>query len=135
MTDSNPKKGTWSPRSLPLSLLLLVGTTLLLTHCAPLSQNVREASSPPAPKPVEFVYKNSKARKVCVAGSFNQWSDQSHCMDRSGDAWTLNMFLPPGRYEYQFVVNGRDRQPDPEASMAGPSGFGDKAKNSVLIVE
>jgi 1,4-alpha-glucan branching enzyme len=88
-----------------------------------------------APKPVEFVYKNPQAKKVCVVGDFNKWSTKVHCMSRSGDTWKLNMNLPPGRYEYKFIVNGRNWREDPNATMSGKSGFGEQAENSVLIVE
>jgi 1,4-alpha-glucan branching enzyme len=84
---------------------------------------------------VEFVYKNPKAKNVCVVGDFNKWSTKVHCMSRYGDTWKLSMVLPPGRYEYKFIVNGRSWREDPKAAMTGNSGFGEQAENSVLIVE
>lgn len=49
------------------------------------------------------------AKKVCVAGTFNNWSTISHPMKRTtGDGhWVLSLDLPPGRYEYKFVVDGQ----------------------------
>ncbi len=84
---------------------------------------------------VQFVYENAKAKSVCVAGSFNQWSSEAHCMERSGKIWNLGIQLPAGRYEYVFVVNGKNWEPDPKAALSEKSGFGSKTRNSVLIVE
>ncbi|RME87008.1 MAG: ABC transporter permease subunit [Planctomycetota bacterium] len=45
--------------------------------------------------------------KVTVAGSFNQWNKESHPLIPIGSIWILPLDLPPGEYEYKFVVNGR----------------------------
>lgn len=82
---------------------------------------------------VLFHYVDSQARKVCISGSFNQWSTQSHCMVRKGDAWSLQLSLPRGRYPYLFVVDDAVMKPDPGAILVEESGFG--MKNSILIVE
>jgi len=82
---------------------------------------------------VLFNYVDSQARKVCISGSFNQWSTQSHCMVRKGDTWALELFLPRGRYPYLFVVDDAVMKPDPGAILMEESGFG--MKNSILIVE
>lgn len=122
--------------SLLVCLPLFLGLSLLLTNCASISRDVQGASSSlSTPKPVEFVYKNPKAKNVCVVGDFNKWSTKVHCMTRSGGTWKLSMTLPPGRYEYKFIVDGRVWREDPKAAIAGQSGFGEHAENSVLIVE
>ena len=82
---------------------------------------------------VLFNYVDSQATKVCVSGSFNQWSTQSHCMVRQGDAWALKLSLPRGRYPYLFVIDNAVMKPDPGAILVEESGFG--MKNSILIVE
>jgi 1,4-alpha-glucan branching enzyme len=87
-----------------------------------------------APKiPVRFVYIDNKAATVCVSGSFNGWSQQSDCMSRSDDGWSVRVLLPPGRYQYAFVIDGCRWRDDPGAVLAEDDGFG--IKNSVLIVE
>jgi hypothetical protein len=73
------------------------------------------------------------AGQVCVAGSFNQWSAQNHCLTRRGESWLLRIALPPGRYSYVFVLDGGDWQPDPGAVLCEDNGFG--SRNSVLVVE
>ena len=55
----------------------------------------------------EFVCQGKDAQAVYVAGSFNDWSPEAHPMkrDKSG-LWTARIDLPPGRYEFKFVVDG-----------------------------
>lgn len=83
--------------------------------------------------PVRFAYVDAGASSVCVSGSFNEWSIQSHCMQREGTVWTITIALPAGRWEYGFYVNGNTWQTDPGASLTEDGGFG--RANSVLIVE
>lgn len=48
-----------------------------------------------------------KAKHVFIAGTFNTWNPKSHPLKRTGDGhWVLTLDLPPGRYEYKFVVDG-----------------------------
>ena len=82
---------------------------------------------------VRFVYLDPQAAMVCVAGNFNGWSQVSGCMIRAGDAWSFVTSLPPGRYQYAFVIDGRIWREDPGAVLNEDDGFG--MKNSVLIVE
>ncbi len=82
---------------------------------------------------VEFFYFDSRARKVSVVGSFNQWSPDAHVMEKHGDRWSLEVPLPPGRYEYAFLIDDRVWKADPSSLVKENSGFG--ASNSILIVE
>ena len=112
------------------SLLVLIGLLSLpcnCTHFGRQSYHDKEKIS------VLFNYVDSQARKVCISGSFNQWSTESHCMGRKGDAWSLELSLPRGRYPYLFVLDGTVMKPDPGAILVEESGFG--MKNSILIVE
>ena len=103
---------------------------LLLAGCAPAKQAAlpREAGGR-----VCFAFTAPQARKVCVAGSFNQWSMRSHCMSRSADDWALCLPLSAGRYAYLLVIDDQSWQLDPGAVLWEDNGFG--SKNSVLIVE
>lgn len=63
---------------------------------------------------VTFSYFNSDAFSVSLTGEFNQWSINSHLMDRNKDGvWTITTTLKPGRYQYQFNVNGIYWKHDP----------------------
>jgi 1,4-alpha-glucan branching enzyme len=109
-----------------ISFFLLI----FLCQCAPLSKEVTEAD---VSIPVVFTYIDDQAQKVCIAGSFNQWSSRSHCMMRDKKAWTSTISLPPGRYAYLFMIDDRILKLDPGAPLAEESGFG--TNNSILVVE
>ena len=72
-----------------------------------------------------------KAKKVCVAGSFNNWHAAALPLKPRGDEWVGEVKLAPGRYEYLFVVDGR-WLPDPAARETVPNPFG--GFNSLLSV-
>ncbi len=82
---------------------------------------------------VEFYYFDSRAEKVSVVGSFNQWAPDAHVMEKDGDRWSLQIPLPPGRYEYAFLIDDRVWKADPASLVQEKSGFG--ASNSILVVE
>lgn len=83
--------------------------------------------------PVLFTLEAPYASKVCVVGDFNQWSSHVHCMTRSESTWSLSLRLPPGRYQYAFLIDGKTWQVDPGATLVQDSGFG--TKNALLIIE
>jgi 1,4-alpha-glucan branching enzyme len=79
---------------------------------------------------VHFEFNDRAARKVCIAGSFNDWS-ATEMVRLDGGKWTIDLTLPPGAYEYRLVVDGQ-WTPDPNASRTAPNPFGEP--NSLLIV-
>jgi 1,4-alpha-glucan branching enzyme len=84
------------------------------------------------PQPVWFEHSNSAAREVTIAGSFNNWDVSSIRMVHADRGrWVRVVFLPPGHYEYLFVVDGRCVA-DPRATESVPNVFG--CMNSVLSV-
>ena len=59
-------------------------------------------------EPVRFILINPDATEVFVVGSFNNWNPCTTPMTDLGHGrWIRDLMLPPGRYEYQFVVDGR----------------------------
>lgn len=83
-------------------------------------------------QPVWFEHINGTAREVTIAGSFNGWDVSNMPMVRlTGGRWLRVMFLPPGRYEYLFVVDGHCVA-DPRATESVPNVFG--CVNSVVSV-
>ncbi len=57
---------------------------------------------------VSFEFTSASARQVCLAGSFNDWRPDASPMLAMGDGrWVKCLTLPPGRYEYRFVVDGQ----------------------------
>jgi hypothetical protein len=65
----------------------------------------------------------SEARRVVVAGSFNNWNESEPEMQRIGDSWVLDVFLPEGTFAYKFIVDN-NWITDPGNPDARPDGFG-----------
>ena len=64
---------------------------------------------------VPFALVAPDATDVSVLGDFNLW-EPTALSDADGDGvWMTSMFLPPGRYEYAFVIDGRWWGQDPLA--------------------
>lgn len=55
---------------------------------------------------VKFIYEDPYASQVYLAGSFNNWNPTALPMNRTDGKWEVIIKLPPGRYEYKFVVDG-----------------------------
>lgn len=59
----------------------------------------------PRPCRAEFTCEAPDASSVFLVGTFNDWNMRSTPMDRGADGeWTAVLQLPPGEYEYKFVV-------------------------------
>jgi len=72
------------------------------------------------------------AKQVFVAGSFNNWHTAAIPLKPlPGGEWRGELKLPPGRYEYLFIVDGK-WQPDPAARETAPNPFG--GTNCVISV-
>ena len=93
------------------------------------SKSTRDQPQPPL---VRFELTNPSARKVCIAGNFNNWRPEStEMIPTGGGKWAKELRLQPGTYEYRFVVDG-EWTTDPTASGSVPNPFGDL--NSLLAV-
>jgi len=101
-------------------------------RCAPGRQELRHGGEQERTV-VRFVYIDGQAKEVCVAGSFNTWSDRKDCLSRRDDSWSVAVSFAPGRYQYMFVVDGHLWRADPGNPLAEDDGFG--TRNSVLVVE
>jgi hypothetical protein len=47
------------------------------------------------------------AKKVYVAGDFNDWKPKDLRLAKNGDTWILPFILTAGNYNYKFIVDGR----------------------------
>lgn len=54
-----------------------------------------------------FHYMNTNVQQVILAGSFNNWDEQSDKLRKSSSGFILNVFLPDGDYQYKYIVDGR----------------------------
>ncbi|MEN8182976.1 MAG: AAA family ATPase [Myxococcota bacterium] len=89
-----------------------------------------------APREVVVQFRAEDVTDVRIAGDFNGWIPDKgvRSMIQSEDGsrvWTKILQLPPGTYEYRYVVDG-EWQADPENPNTAEGPVGNK--NSVLIV-
>ena len=81
-------------------------------------------------KRVTFSFESNNAKEVILMGDFNKWNPKTHPMKRDGNGlWTRTLIIPPGRYEYKFLVDGIWAE-DPCNDQHRPNCFG--TYNSVL---
>ncbi len=74
-----------------------------------------------------------RAQRVYLSGEFNRWSLDATPMKRQSDGrWEATVTLPPGRYEYKFVVDGQ-WVPDVKAKENVRNRYG--TLNSVIEVQ
>lgn len=69
------------------------------------------------------------AKNVSLGGSFNQWRSGDLKMERSGDGWTLPLYLSEGTHTYKFAADGAWITDETNASRL-PDGKG--GYNSVI---
>ena len=90
-------------------------------------------------KITSFLCHAEDAKDVFLAGSFNDWNPQSTAMtNKNSGEWAADLELPPGFYEYRYVVDGQwcnepacaDHETCPSC---GPNPFG--SKNQKLQVD
>lgn len=68
---------------------------------------------------------------ISLAGDFNGWDTKNMMLNPSdNNIWTLEVPLKKGRYQYMFVIDGKEWMPDPGARKHINDGFG--GKNSLL---
>jgi len=141
----------WSPRDLRWNLasaafaclvLLVLGTVVVSRGTSRSGQPAATASVAPTPTAapgtsptilVRLVVLQPSAKTVQVAGDFNGWNPASTSLERISDgAWAVTIPLKAGRYEYMFVVDGKQWIADPFAAEQSDDGFG--SRNAVLDV-
>jgi hypothetical protein len=88
---------------------------------------------PSAGRPVRLRL-TAPAQRVAVVGDFNDWDPAATPLRRGADGgtWVVELRLPPGRYHYTFLIDGRRWARDPSEPPAPESDFG--APVSVLTV-
>jgi chromosome partitioning protein len=81
-------------------------------------------------------FRDGAAGEVRIAGDFNGWIPDRGVDSRVEEegrerVWTKVLHLPPGTYQYRYVVDGEWREdPDNPRFVAGPVG----GRNSLLVV-
>jgi hypothetical protein len=71
----------------------------------------------------------ANARKIMLAGSFNNWNANNIIMEKSGGVWQKQLYLHDGTQAYRFLVDGKwITDPANPNKIQGDDGF----TNSVL---
>lgn len=83
-------------------------------------------------KRITFKLIEPSAQTVNLAGSFNGWDPAIRPLKRDAKGlWKTSVTLPPGRYEYLFVVDGKWMS-DPGCADIRTNEYG--GQNSVVVV-
>jgi len=73
---------------------------------------------------ISFSFESSDAKEVILMGDFNNWNPKKHPMKKDDNGkWTKAVILPPGQYEYKFLVDGQWKQ-DPQNNRICPNNLG-----------
>ncbi len=138
----------WQPRQIiwrPVWSAGLAAAVLLLIISIPLAITTTQQTEPVDDIPVRqivdqgaervmmrFVYVDSDAESVSVAGDFSDWEPISLSRQSiNGDvAWTGIIPLPRGEHRYMFIKNEEQWTTDPLANRFIDDGFGNK--NAVI---
>lgn len=110
-------------------------TVAVQQDSAPALQPVADVTRDPSALELQqFLLIAPNATSVSLVGDFSDWDASRFKMERVSDdgAWSITVPLPPGRYEYQFEVDGKLRITDPTRPQTS-SDFG--SANSVITVE
>jgi serine protease AprX len=83
---------------------------------------------------IVFYYHDDEAKKVNLAGDFNNWGIEATALSRTSDGiWTAAIpCQPSGTYRYKFVVDQRRWIEDPSHGFKEPDQLG--GFNSLLII-
>lgn len=114
---------------------LAMASAVLLFVWAERSRDVGPAAvDAPIQAVTRFVLVAPGASSVHLTGDFVGWSPESIALEdpRGTGVWTADVPLPPGVYQYTFVLDGTEWVPDPRAVSQVDDGFGQV--NSVVIV-
>lgn len=86
-----------------------------------------------AGKTTEFKFHAPAAKRVSLAGTFNDWNTKalSAKKDSKGN-WMVKVNLRPGKYEYKFFVDGTWMN-DTRCTSCVPNSFG--TQNCVVEIK
>ena len=70
-----------------------------------------------------FNHKSKVYNKVQLAGEFNDWNPELSSLEFINDQWQTQLFLNPGKYQYQIVLDGEWQldydNPNSESNSSG----------------
>jgi hypothetical protein len=126
----------WVPAAAAAAVMLMAGGYWMGRGTMPQPGNnaTLAVATTAAPQVVvRLVLVEPTAQTVAIVGDFNGWDPMQSPLERLDQGvWTTTLALTPGRYHYQFLVDGERWVIDPLARETTLDGFG--ARNSVLDV-
>lgn len=86
-------------------------------------------------KSIEFHIHNDCAEHISVAGSFNHWAQDVLLLEHARNGiWKIEIpILPNGKYQYKFLIDGKQWTEDVDNPYREPDGC--NGFNSLLIVK
>ena len=87
----------------------------------------------PASHPQRFVLYRPDASLVEITGSFSKWKRIPLGRIGKSGYWEVTLALPKGEHRFSYIIEGRERIPDPTVRQTEEDDFG--GSNSVLRVE
>ncbi len=83
--------------------------------------------------PVTFTFnpKSKKYKTVQIKGQMNDWNPARTTLELIGEKYQAKMWLNPGKYQYLFVVDGKEML-DPDNKISEDNNIG--GRNSIAIV-
>lgn len=117
----------WAPRPFAVTLRPAFGVAAAAILAALAFEGIQRGAAPGAPAPapvfVQFRLASADAHRVSLVGDFTGWQAQHELHELAPGVWSVVIPLPPGVYDYAFVVDGGAWRLDPLAPRVG-DGFG-----------
>jgi hypothetical protein len=120
----------WAP-----AIAVLVAAVLLVPSFSKLPTQTQMDGVGNGLANLSFSLRLPEASTVALLGSFNAWNPTGYQMKKhpGSGLWAIDLQVPPGRYEYAFLVNGDRIVSDPNAHFKRKDGFGDF--NAIVFAE
>lgn len=93
----------------------------------------KAAPQGPSLRAIDLAVLAPDAQSVSVVGEFNDWRVDSHPLQQKDhETWHITLHLPPGVYQYKFVIDGTRWEDDADNPNRTVNEFG--TSNSILEV-
>lgn len=132
VVDQVPQVELKVRKRLPRSLLRPVGMAASALAAAAVLLLLFMPARVSTTSPYRFVIYRPDAREVEITGSFNNWTRIPMRRTGARGYWEITLDLPKGEHRFTYIVENRQRIPDPTIPTQEEDDFG--GKNSVLFV-
>lgn len=127
ITVKSKKRFTFFPLLRPMSLLASALAAAVIIFFLAMPTQVATST------PYRFVIYRPDVRQAEITGSFTEWEKIPMKKIGSSGYFELSLYLPHGEHQFTYILEGRQRFPDPTIPTREHDDFG--GENSVLSVE